>query len=71
MFRLSIIALLAIALSTEVPAAAKSYPPLTQAQCAQIRAAIATYGMSAVLLAARLRGYTAEELAYARRACRI
>lgn len=64
MFRLTVI-ILALALSTDASAA------ITQAQCAQIRQAIKTYGMTVVLWGARVRGYTEAEVAYARRVCRI
>lgn len=67
---LAVIALLALALS-DAPAASRKASGITPAQCAQIREAVAKYGGTFVLLAARLRGYTADEVAYARRACRI
>lgn len=50
------------------PALAKGVSP---ANCQKIRNAVATYGITLVLIGAKWRGYTDAQVAYARRVCRV
>lgn len=51
------------------PVAVVGHP--TAAECAQIRSAVESYGMPAVLIGARLRGYTDAQTHFARRRCKV
>lgn len=68
---LAIIVLCGVSSCDVIPAAAAKRQHITQAQCAQIRNAINTYGVTLTLIGARAKGYTDAQINYARRVCRV
>lgn len=70
-YSLVLIALLAVDGGTVLSAKARKPVTVTPAQCAQIRAAVQTFGITVVLAGARMRGFTPAQVAYARRVCRV
>lgn len=66
-----ILALLLVSAQAAPKKPGKRFVPVTMAQCMELKQGIVTYGEAAVLVGARLRGYSPETIAAIRKACKI